>query len=132
MMIQINRENLEEQVCNALPELEPNYQKAVRTTGDGKKLGNYLVFGLVLKPLLKEQLAKGHRTEFLQRVADFLEAVCISGDPEAINVVWLEVFQWVLPDVEQLTCLWMVLGDTTKKQIRDAALRWGFTKNLPN
>jgi hypothetical protein len=130
-MLQIDRDNLEQQIWVAFPELESSYRKTLRDFGNAKKLGSYMAFGLVLKPRLIEELRKCQRTGFLERVGTFLEAVCLSGDLEAINVVWLEIFQWVVADTEQLKCLWPVLGEGTKKQARDAAERWGYAKNLP-
>lgn len=130
-MLRIDRENLEQQIWVAFPELEATYRKALQDYGNAKKLGNYMAFGLVLKPRLIQELRKCERTDFLERVGAFLDAVCVSGDAEAVNVVWLEIFQWVLADRLQLKCLWPVLGKSAKKQLRDAAARWGYTETLP-
>jgi hypothetical protein len=87
---------------------------------------------------LEDELSKGELTEFLRRAADFIERVCDSGDSEAINVVWIKVFEWLIFRPRELDLLWPALGATTKENIKDAARRWsvagrdfGKTKNLP-
>jgi len=53
-----------------------------------------------------------------------MERVCASGDAEAINVVWIKVFEWLIFRCKELGLVWPVLGPLTKATIRDAARRW--------
>ena len=60
-----------------------------------------------------------------------MERVCVSGDSEAINVIWIETFEWLIHRPKELKLLWPVLGPATKSAIEDAAERWGKIGNLP-
>jgi hypothetical protein len=123
---------------DAVPELEGLYRERVKFWKGERVPSNYEVFGSVLRPKLNEDLEKGQLTEFLWRAALFMEAVCTSGDPEAINVAWIEIFEWLIYKPKELDLLWPTLGPTTRKNIKDAAQRWseagrhfGRTANLP-
>ena len=137
-MESITKDNLVQHLRDALPELEDRYQKRVEFWKGERIPSNYEVFGSVLKPRLNEDLEKGQLTEFLRRAALFIESVCNSGDPEAINVTWIEIFEWLIYKPKELDLLWLALGTATRKNIKDAAQRcsdagryFGNTKNLP-
>jgi len=138
MTEKINEKNLIEQLRLAFPEIEVSYQSRLGAY-DGKRLpSNYEVVGFVFKPKLEDELSKGELTEFLRRASVFIERVCDSGDAEAINVVWIKVFEWLIFRPKELDLLWPTLGAMTKENIKDAARRWsvagryfGKTKNLP-
>jgi len=126
----INQRNLVEQLRIAFPEIEERYQKELQAW-ENDPPGDYNIVGFVFKPYLKEELAKGELTDFLQRLAKFMERVCTSGDVEAINVIWLKLFKLLLAEPEKLKLLWPVLGSATKANIEDAARRWRLIGNLP-
>jgi hypothetical protein len=135
---QINERNLIEQLRAAFPELEGRYQDEVAFWGGERLPGNYDVLGFVFRPKLIQEVEKGEVTDFLRRSAAFMERVCASGDAEAVNVVWIKVFEWLIFRRKELELLWPVLGPTTKATIRDAARRWsdagrhlGRTQGLP-
>ncbi len=138
MTEKITEKNLIEQLRLTFPELEDSIQARL-DMHKGKDIpGNYEIVGFLFKPKLKEELSKGELTEFLRRAALFIERVCHSGDPEAINVIWVKLFEWLLHLPKELDLLWPVLGPATKENIKDAAQRWsdagryfGNTKNLP-
>jgi hypothetical protein len=130
MDVRIDHANLEREFVLAFPDLSEKYQEQRQIFGREKELGNYGVFAFVLKPRLKEEFARGVRTEFLERVATFVEKVCTSGDLEAINVLWLEVFRLLLDEPDSLNLLWPMLGDCGKKEIGMAAKKWGKTASL--
>lgn len=128
--IKIDEHNLIDQLCAVFPEIEERYRKELQDWKD-EPPGNYNILGFVFKPYLKEELAKGELTDFLERLAKFMERVCTSGDIEAINVIWLKLFKLFLAQPEKLKLLWPVLGPATKSNIQDAARRWGLIGNLP-
>jgi hypothetical protein len=130
MDVRIDYANLEREFVLAFPDLSEKYQEERQIFGREKELGNYGVFAFVLKPRLKEEFARGVRTEFLERVATFVEKVCTSGDPEAINVLWLEVFRLLFDEPDSLNLLWPMLGDCSKEQIGKAAKKWRKTASL--
>jgi hypothetical protein len=134
----INKENLVEQLRLAFPELEDGFQERLAAYGGGGPPSSYEVVGMVLKPRLREELSKGEVTEFLRRAALFFERVCSSRDTEAINIIWIKVFEWLLSQPNELALLWPALGSATKENIKDAAQRWsnagryfGKTQDLP-
>jgi hypothetical protein len=83
------------------------------------------------KPYLERQLDEGAGTEFQKRFAEFLERVCVSGDVEAVNVIWLKIFKLLLARPKDLKLLWPLLGPATRANIEDAARRWRLIGNLP-
>src|SRR5437868_2315048 len=138
MMQKITEKNLIEQLRLAFPDLEDSLQRRLDASKREGLASNYEVVGFVFKPKLQEELSKGKQTEFLRRAALFIEQVCHSGDLEAINVVWIKVFEWLLSRPKDLDLLWPLLGAATKENIKDAAQRWsdagryfGQSNNLP-
>ena len=77
-------------------------------------------------PRLIEELQKDQITDFLMRCALFLERICACGSDEAINVIWIRVFECLISNKHKrdLELLWPILGPETKRLIRDAARRW--------
>jgi hypothetical protein len=126
----INEHNLVDQLRVAFPEIEDRYQKELQAWKN-ELPGNYNTLGTVFKPYLKEELAKAEPTDFLQRLATFMERVCTSGNIEAINVIWLKIFKLLLAEPGKLKLLWPFLGPATKSNIEDAARRWELIGNLP-
>lgn len=134
----INEQNLIEQLRAAFPELEGRYEERAVFWGPEQSPSNYDVLGSVFKPKFIQEIEKGEITDFLRRSATFMERVCASGDDEAINVVWIKVFEWLIFRRKELKLVWPEFGPLTKANIRDAARRWskagryfGHTENLP-
>jgi len=134
--VPINAQNLVEHLRVLFPELEGSYQK-VMSEWEGER-SNYIIIGNVLQPHFVNEVSKGKISEFLGRCAAFVERVCKDGDTEAINVIWVRIFEWLIFRPQELKLLWPILGPETKANIRDAAHRWseaaryqGRTKNLP-
>jgi len=126
----VTEQNLVEQLRATLPELEEPYQQRLKQA-DGEILSNYEVAACIFKPKLKQELERGTISDFTERSAIFLERVCESKDVEALNVIWVKIFEWLIREPEKLKLLWPILGKHTKTAIRDAAKRWKFTSNLP-
>ena len=113
------------------PELEARYKEQVAASGE-KQLSNYEVVGFIFKPRFKSELETGTITEFLRRSARFIESVCKSGDAEAVNVIWIKLFEWLLVHPLELRLLWPELGSATRAAISDAAQRWNSMAVLPD
>jgi hypothetical protein len=128
---QINRSNLVDQLRIAFPELERGYEDQLQEYKGKGEPSSYEVVGYLLQPRLKEALEKSEEGEFLVRAARFLERVCTSGDLEALNVVWIEIFEWLMQRPDDLRVLWPFLGNSTRSAVKDAAERWGQAHNLP-
>ena len=138
MTEEINDKNLIEQLRLTFPELEGQFQQRLSMHEGESYPSNYEGVGFVFQPKLNEELSKGEISEFVRRAAFFMERVCKSEDPEAINVIWIKILEWLLTRRKELELLWPVLGEATKRNIKDAAQRWseaagyfGKTANLP-
>jgi len=137
--IKITGANLIEQIRTYFPELERSYQEqAPELEDEGGKLSNYLFIGNVFKPMVEEELESGKITPVLERCAAFIERVCIDDDLEAVNAIWIRIFECLIFRPTELHTIWPILGTATKANIRDAARRWseagryyGKTANLP-
>jgi len=122
--------NLVGKLLTAFPELEKTYVEEVKSYYGLP--GNYWVFAVILKPVLTVQIAMKDSADFVRRIAQFFEQVCTSGDNEAVNVLWIEVFEWfVHSQTGELKFLWPTLGPSTKAVIKEVAVRRRETENLP-
>jgi hypothetical protein len=130
-MTEINQTNIIEFLCASLPELEQPYKEYMKRPDVVQPPGMYGFFWFVLEPLLEREVGQKKITDFLRRFAEFMEQVCILGDIESINLIWVEVFERLIHRPEELRLLWPVLGSETKAKIEDAAARWGKIANLP-
>lgn len=92
---------------------------------------SYEIVGALLRPRFKRELATGLVTDFVRRSAVFFEKVCASGDVEALNVIWVKIFEWLIGEPEKLKIVWPLLGKQTRAAIEDAAKRWRCSSNLP-
>ena len=131
MIEPIYERNLVDELRRTFPELESRYEEEVGFWNGERTPSNYDVVGFVFKPRFRQEIETRTITDFLKRSAEFIERVCETGDPEAINVVWIKIFEWLLPRPDALKLLWPVLGEQTKASIRDAASRWGYSLDYP-
>jgi hypothetical protein len=127
MTSRIDERNLIEAFREKFPELETRYEAELEFWGGERAPSNYAFVGFVFKPELKRALERGVITDFVKRSAELFECVCDSGDREAVNVIWVKIFEWLLPRPGELKLLWPVLGDKTRANIKDAATRWGYS-----
>jgi len=136
----IDETNLVHALRQALPELEQAYQDTITNWSSSTTPGNYILIAETLVPRLLEELQKDQISDFLMRCGLFLERVCACGNDEAINVIWIRVFECLISNEHKrdLERLWPILGPETKRMIRDAARRWsdaarmfGHEKDLP-
>src|SRR4051812_13178390 len=93
----VDRHNLIAEIRALFPELEESYQREVdKWKGEDGFPTNYIVVGNVLQPLFIREIERGEMTNFLRRCAAFMESVCIGGDVEAVNVIWVRIFEWLI------------------------------------
>jgi hypothetical protein len=127
----ITASNLTGKLLLALPELEPQYLKELKSfCGD---LGNYSVFFNIVRPMIEALITLRDQNDgVLTRLSTFIEEVCNSKDPETVNVLWIEIFEWLVhSQSEGLKYWWPSLGRSTKEVIRKVARRRRKTQNLP-
>jgi hypothetical protein len=119
----ITEDNLIHEMLAAFPELQDAYQQIVERMGSDPP-GRYTIVGETLAASVRRELAAGEITEFLRRSAVFMERVSVSGDDEAINIIWIKIFEWLIYRPKELKVIWSILGPATKAHIWDAAHRW--------
>jgi hypothetical protein len=123
--------NLVGRLLTAFPELERQYVEGIKSSYGLP--GNYWVIHMILKPVVAEQISKKDSADFVRRVGQFFEQVCTSEDKEAVNVLWIEVFEWLVHSrAGELKFLWPILGPSTKAVIKEVAFRRRETENLPS
>lgn len=126
----IDETNLVHALRQALPELEQAYQDTITNWHLDTPPGNYTLIAETLAPRLCEDLKKDKISDFLMRCALFFERVCAFGSDEAINVIWVRVFERLIYSKRDLELLWPILGPETKRTIRDAAHRWSVAARM--
>jgi hypothetical protein len=137
--VKITADNLIERILAHFPELQESYKQQQNTLEGADGLpSNYLFVGNIFQPRIAQEITSGKITSFLKRCAAFIEQVCVDNDLEALNAVWIRIFEWLIFHPEELRTIWPVLGPASKANIRDAAQRWsvagryyGKTQNLP-
>lgn len=121
---QITEDNLIREMLAAFPELEPLYRETIEEWGKADFPGRYTIIGQTFAAEIRRELTAGVMTDFLRRSAVFMERVSVSGDGEAINIIWIKIFEWLMNRPKELQLFWPILGPATKAHIRDAAHRW--------
>jgi hypothetical protein len=128
--VDITSVNLVGKLLSALPELDKQYTEELKEYNGLP--GNYWVFAVIFKPALIKQITTGEITDFVRRCSAFIEQVCSGKDREAINVLWIEIFEWLVhSEAGELKFLWPTLGPSTRVKITEVATRRRETKNLP-
>ncbi len=128
--VDITSANLVGKLLLALPEFEKQYMEELKEYYGLP--GHYWVFAVILKPALIKQIAKGETTDFVRRCSTLIEQVCSGKDREAMNVLWIEIFEWLVPSqAGELKFLWPTLGPSARAEITEVATRRRETKNLP-
>ena len=127
---EITAENLIGKTLIALPELEACYSKELQD--EFGYVHNYSFAFTCLKPAIENAIRSEGMTDFLQRSCAFIERVCKSSDLEATNVLWIEMFEWLVHSpAGELKFLWPSLGPATKATIVEVAQRRREDGNLP-
>lgn len=122
MMVEISYSEVLTELLGALPEIQPRYEKDVWLISDFQgKPTLYLVFGLVLKPFLTENLELNKNSSLLTRIFEFLERMARSRDPEVVNLLGVGVLEDMLGYPDQVARAWKYMGPETKKLARKMA-----------
>jgi hypothetical protein len=123
----ITEENLVQEIRTRFPEIEQEYQ---RQSSHGDDPSRYQVASM-LRDELNKHLGNGEVTELEHRAATFVEEVCLFGSGEALNTIWIRIFERWIHDPQKLRVIWPVLRVKTRETIKDAATRWKCLENLP-
>ena len=123
----ITEDNLILEIRSRFPEIEEEFQ---RQCMHGCEPGRYQVTSMLRKEVDKH-LSSGDLTELEHRAAGFIEQVCLSGSEEALNTVWIRIFERWIHNPDKLRVIWPILGPKTQERIHDAARRWKCPENVP-
>ncbi len=131
-MKQLTYGNVGDALISAVPEIRSRYDEEFATYGD-EQPGQYLVFGLVLNPLLFPILRspEGENEEVLRRVFSFFEEMAHSSDIQVVNLLWVEELEALVAKRDLLARAWKYMGQRTKALARETARIWKSEQNLP-
>src|SRR3569833_435929 len=122
----IDQTNCRHEAVKALPELAREGQEEIEFWAGQGDLANYGIARNLLRALICDAIANETSDDVLTRAGTFIEAVCLSGDIEAVHAIWTTIFEWLLPHEDEARTFWPYLGKETKLRFRDAASRWGY------
>ncbi len=122
MQQELTEHNLVQQMILAFPELEPEYAELVR--GDAPDTPHNYSGAAILGRYFRREADRGQVSALLQRCAEFFERASASSDDEAVNIIWIEIFEPLIFNPTHLRLMWPILGPKSKEHIRDAAQRW--------
>src|SRR4051794_21443536 len=114
----ITEDNLIPEMLAAFPELQKAYRQLIEKMGSDVP-GQYTIVGQTLAAAVQRQLKTQEMNEFLHRSAAFMERVSVSSDEEALNIIWIRIFEWLIFRPKELRLIWPILGPATKDHIRD-------------
>lgn len=87
----MNESELNEKLLSSFPELKSEFMNYV-SWQDGIKTGAFLTYEDVFRPHVEHALMIGD-SAFLERVADFIETLYLSGDAYAMNVICIGILE---------------------------------------
>lgn len=119
-------------LLSALPELQERYKRELSWWQGPEPPGQYIVFGSVVKPALRDLLVSNRDLSLLKRVFDFFEKMASSPDIQVPNLLQVEIFEWLVGEPIKLAAAWKLAGPETKRIARDTARIRRCERNLPN
>jgi hypothetical protein len=130
-MNDLTYENVSDALLSVVPELQDRYKRELSWWQGPEPPGQYMVFGFVAKPAVRELLSSNTEPALLRRIFDFFEEMARSSDIQVPNLLQIEIFEWLVGDPAGLATAWKFMGPKTKKIARDTARIRGCQKNLP-
>jgi hypothetical protein len=117
-------------LLKAVPELQERYRRELDLYA-GEVPGQYVVFGFVLKPYLRNTLASHLSPPILKRVFSFFEEMATSLDIEVVNLLQVGIFETLVGEPNNLATAWRYMGEETKKIACETARTRRCEQNLP-
>jgi|ERR1700694_2999928 len=118
-------------LLTALPELRERYEQGLGWWQGPEPPGQYVVFGFVVDPVLRDLLSSNKEPAMLKRVFNFFEEMARSSDIQVPNLLQVGIFEWLVGDKAKLSVAWPYMGQETKKIARDTARIRRCEENLP-
>ena len=87
----MNESELNERLLSSFPELKAEFEDYV-SWQDGMETGAFLTYEDVFRPRIEHALTAGDST-FLERTANFIESLYLTGDDYAMSVVYVGVLE---------------------------------------
>ena len=116
---------------SAAPEFRELYERELSWWQGPEPPGNYVIFGFLVQPALRDLLGTREDPSLLKRLFDFFEEMANSSDIEVVNLLQVGVFEWLISDVDKLAAAWKYMGEETKAIARETARIWRREDNLP-
>jgi hypothetical protein len=97
-----------------------------------EKPAAYLIFLLVLKPIVLKLLSNTPQDPLVVRIFQFLEAMAVSEDPDVVTLLWIAILVPLVFDRERIRNAWAIMGPRTQDLAREIAKLRGWENNLPS
>jgi hypothetical protein len=131
-MNDLRYEELTHSLLKVLHELKERYQQGLGWWHGPDPPGQYIVFGFVVDPVLRDLLDSNKDPAMLNRIFDFFEEMARSSDIQVPNLLQVGIFEWLAGDKAKILVAWPYMRKETKKIARDTAQRLrSCEKNLP-
>ena len=123
-------EEINHSLLKVLPELKERYEQGLSWWHGPEPPGQYVVFGFVVDPVLRDLLRSNKEPAMLNRIFDFFEEMARSSDIQVPNLLQVGIFEWLVGDKAKISA-WPYMGQETKKIARDTARIRRCQENLP-
>jgi hypothetical protein len=120
-----------EDLLSAVPEFQERYDRELSWWQGPELPRQYVVFGFVVQPAVRELLVSDREPVLLKRIFDFFELMARSSDVQVPNLLGIEIFEWLVGDPESLATAWKYMGDETKRIARTTARIFRREQNVP-
>ena len=114
------------------PEFRGRYEQGLGWWQGPEPPGQYVVFGFVLEPVLRELLSAGSDSALLKRIFGFFEKMASSSDIEVVNLLQVGIFESLVRERDRLAAAWKYMGEKTKGVARRIARIRDCEQNLPS
>lgn len=131
-MNELTFDKVGDELFTFLPELRDRYSRELSWWQGPDRPGQFVVFGFVVSPTVRELLASNGQPALLERAFAFFEEMARSPDIQVVNLLQIEIFEWLVGDPVRLAAAWEYMGPNTKDVARRTAKIWHCEKNLPN
>jgi hypothetical protein len=114
------------------PEFRARYEQGLSWWQGPEQPGQYVVFGFVLEPVLRELLNAGTDSTLLKRIFGFFETMASSSDIEVVNLLQVGIYESLVSERGRLAAAWIYMGEKTKGVARRIARIRDCEHNLPS
>lgn len=120
-----------EAFLSAVPELQERYKQELKWLAEGPGPLNQYAFFAYVAETIRALLGPNDDPTLLQRIFRFFEDMANSPDIQVVNLLQVQIFEWLVADKHGLATAWKYMGEETKAIARETARIWRREQNLP-